>query len=466
MIGRYLPDDGFRILRLTGAMVALVLLLGANEASADLFRPASTADARTAQSEASGRSPMGVPARERLVRLDPAVLARHLVPSGTDLAPNRAERAQQLDGTVLIRLFPDVAATFRRSEVEALETGGVAWTGDVAGRAFSTATLVISNDQITGMVQLGRRVFSIEPVSKLIHRIIEIDPNGFPPEHAHPVPQAPTGELPVITPPRARLPQDVEPQATAGTRIRVLVAYTQAAAAQSPNIVNDINLAIVLGNQALARGATRIRLVLTRATAINYNEGTDFSANLNALTSGSRFDRIRQLRTRTRSDLVALLRKSGGSCGIAWYLPNPSAATKDYGFSVIARNCITNHSFIHELGHNMGLRHDRYVNAPAPNSEYNFGYVNLPARIRSIMAYNDQCAANGVSCTRVNFFSSPRRPCIDDGQSYGCTSSTKIGVRAGRPGAADAARRLSETRTAIGAYLDVETAEAPVPMAD
>jgi len=461
MIGCSMRYDRAPLRRLITATLMVFLLTSGREALADLFRPTTAGEARVAQAEASTRTPMGFPARERLVRLDPSVLARHLAPSGADLATGRAERARQLDGILRIRLFPDVAVTIRRTDVEALETGGIAWTGDAAGHAFSSATLVITNQQITGLVQFEDRLFTIEPVSRLIHRIVEIDSARFPPEHPTQPPEPSSNKSGNLAPRQ----EDRQSEATGTTRIRVLVAHTPAADAQSPNIINDINLAVALSNQALKRGSTNIKLVLTRAIRVNYNEGADFNANLNALTKGREFARLRRTRDNTRSDLVVLLRTAGQYCGIGWYIENPSPASRDYGFSATARACITNHTFAHEIGHNMGLKHDRYVHDVAPNSVYNFGYVNLKARVRSIMAYTDECTANGISCPKVNFFSSPA-PCTADGRPYGCAVRTKIGVRKGRPGAADAARRLSETGPGIGSYRDVESAEAPIPMAD
>src|SRR5262249_3160439 len=79
------------------------------------------------------------------------------------------------------------------------------------------------------------------------------------------------------------------------------------------------------------------------------------------------------------------------------------------GFNVVARACASaNFSFPHELGHNMGARHDWFVD-PTNNSPYtyNHGYVNLGGQWRTVMAYNDQCAASGFNCQRLAYFSNP-----------------------------------------------------------
>jgi hypothetical protein len=125
-------------------------------------------------------------------------------------------------------------------------------------------------------------------------------------------------------------------------------------------------------------------------------------------------------------------------------MPTPSPATRETGFSVIAHGCITNLSFHHELGHNMGLQHDRYVVAGNPGTNfYNFGFVNYAHRVRTIMAYNNFCADRGQNCTRINWFSSP---------TVRATGNVVIGRARGTTGAADNTLRLKQTRIPISQY--------------
>ena len=220
----------------------------------------------------------------------------------------------------------------------------------------------------------------------------------------------------------------------------------------------EIDQAIDLANQAYARGAIPMRLQLAGSMAVAYAEGngtaTRFGTNLNHLTSGQQFATVRARRNQTNADLVALLRADPTACGqqcacgIAWFpgggaMPMPSPATSDTGFSIIAHGCITNLSFHHELGHNMGLNHDRYVSDPAGTNIYNFGYINFAQRVRTIMAYNNYCADRGQNCTRINWFSSP---------TVRATGNIVIGRARGTAGAADNTLRLKQTRTPISQY--------------
>ena len=130
-------------------------------------------------------------------------------------------------------------------------------------------------------------------------------------------------------------------------------------------------------------------------------------------------------------------------------MPSPGISTQNTGFSVIAHNCVVgNYSWHHELGHNMGLQHDRYQyeidSGDTPSNQfYNFGYVNTTRKMRTVMAYNTKCADEGFNCTRINWFSSP---------TIRATGGVTIGKSKGKPGAANAAQRLHTNRTAISQY--------------
>lgn len=101
--------------------------------------------------------------------------------------------------------------------------------------------------------------------------------------------------------------------------------------------------------------------------------------------------------------------------------------------------CVMNLSFHHEMGHNMGLRHDNYVDPTGKGSKnYNHGYSNLKAKMRTVMAYNNECVSKGFNCTRINWFSSAK---------IKATGNVKIGA-----GGQDNSKRLGETYVAISAY--------------
>jgi hypothetical protein len=201
----------------------------------------------------------------------------------------------------------------------------------------------------------------------------------------------------------------------------VLVVYSaaaRAAAGGTAQIEAEIALGIAETNAYYAQSgiAQRVRLVHTAEVA--FGNGVGYEAALNQLTNTADgvLDNVHALRNAYGADLVSLWVESfaeAGICGVAWLLQTVSASFATSGFSVLARpGCaVSNKSFAHELGHNMGARHDHYVESGSLTPFYNYGYVHLSAtpseRWRTVMAYNNQCLDSGYSCTRLGYFSNP-----------------------------------------------------------
>ena len=114
----------------------------------------------------------------------------------------------------------------------------------------------------------------------------------------------------------------------------------------------------------------------------------------------------------------------------------------------------------HELGHNMGLSHDRYQehhNADGVSPHPAYGYVNQRAfaaeaarssRWRTIMSYVNQCEDAYTSCPWLLRFSNPR-------QSYnGDPLGIPFGEGSGVTGPADAATVLNATGPAVALWRD------------
>jgi len=120
---------------------------------------------------------------------------------------------------------------------------------------------------------------------------------------------------------------------------------------------------------------------------------------------------VHALRDRYRADVVHMLVKKDRSrrdhCGIA--KSNPSLRS-ELAFSVSDRECALHYyAAVHEIGHSLGLEHDRYVAREDRQhpGDFNFGYVALEQRFNTVMAYSRQCRDRGVKCLPVLYFSSP-----------------------------------------------------------
>ncbi len=422
------------------ATVLLIIVWTIPATASSLFVP--LPESRIAGADAHENAHRGV-IRSRNVAIDGTYLASRIAPQGVDHAADRLDLAPAA-APVRMELFPGVAVDLNRTSLTEAFGGGFVWTGEAQGGLAGTADLVIVDGKITGHVSVGPfgRRFRIEPLPvDGAHRISEIDGSAFP------------GDIQIeVAQPAGPAQRSDAPQNTR-TEITVLVAYTQRANTLLGNPVAQANLAVSMANSAYQRSNVMIDLRLVGTHLVTgYDEAAAASYNqvLYDLTDGRSsgpFLPVHQKRDSLGSDLVALLIDRREYCGLAWMPMPPTASSSMYGMSLTTWDCISNQTFAHEIGHNMGLSHDRYVVDPAPNTEYNFGYVDLVGRFRDIMSYTNACTAASISCPRIDNFSNPA-------VSH---NGRPTGISAGNANAADGARALNENRAAIAAYRATPT---------
>lgn len=214
------------------------------------------------------------------------------------------------------------------------------------------------------------------------------------------------------------LPRPVNPNEL--ITIDVLILYTPGlASALGSRLFPRLEQAISDANNAYRDSAVNIHL---RAIHIRQVEYTDYSNNADALRAltyetQSAFAGINQLRDDAKADLVVLIRSFQypiqESCGVAWLLGMGEQAhlihkQADYAYSVVSVGISNGYScsdlaFVHELGHNMGLTHDKTNAAQKGAFPYSYGY-QVPGVFGTIMAY---------STNRIARFSSPLQLCMD-----------------------------------------------------
>ena len=408
-------------------------------ATLDLFKPAQLDERQVADRQAARAS--GV-LRSRHLDIQPDALERVLRYAGAE----SGRAATREEARLRIGLFARATGTFRQTGVERAFGGRIVWIGaEEFGRG--SATLVTFGGQVTAHIVLDGRTFRIDPVSGAVHRVSEISVDALPAD-------APHQSAPHTTEKTATADRSVTLRSRTSSVIDVLVAYTARAKRASADILNDVNLAVSLTNQAYSNSGVGVRIRL-RGTMLakGYDElSRSYTAALYDLTgmsgggstSAGRADLapVRQQRDDIGADLVVLLREGTEYCGQAWVIEAPSGSYSKYGYAQVSRVCVPRYVMAHELAHLMGLRHDRYVEGSEPASEYNFGFVQLSTRARDIMSYPNLCSDSSLNCTVVNMFSNP--------QKY--VDGARFGIPAGKPGAADGARRLDETRAAVARY--------------
>ena len=237
---------------------------------------------------------------------------------------------------------------------------------------------------------------------------------------------------------------------TAGdATIDVAVVYTPAARAAVADVEVVIDLLIRNTNHALQGSGVPHRIALVARSEVQYTESGDSRADLSRLANPSdgQMDEVHALRDRVGADLVHLivLEPDPETCG---------RALRPGAFSLSGISC-GSMTFAHELGHNLGLRHDRYQvlqheRGPDPHPAH--GYVNQfasdspPAkRWRTIMSYPAYCQP--FFCLQLFRFSNPRQTWNDDpmGIAWGDGGS-------GLTGPADAAAVLVNTGPAVARW--------------
>lgn len=353
---------------------------------------------------------------------DPTVRRSRYTTINFDVLPGPSDRRMLREPSISLELFPDVTiyAAFDRYDPNA---DGVTWVGHVEGLPMSTVTLVYSNGLMTGSIVTPTALYQIRPASAAaraaadaggqLHVVSQIDQGAFLPE-ADPV-------EPTFTDAERAAAAEM-PMADSADFIDVMVVYTPLAAAHAGGqtaIANLINLGISETNTSYANSGVNQRLRLVRTAQVNYVETGNFSQALAELRTGGTVSLgplagVAAMRNASGADMVKMLihPTSPSACGIAFIMTSVSNIFESAAFSVTDTGCVSpNYTFAHELGHNMGARHDWYMDAGTTPFSFAHGHVNptVGQRWRTIMAYPDMCTALGFSCTRLLHWANPEK---------------------------------------------------------
>jgi hypothetical protein len=203
----------------------------------------------------------------------------------------------------------------------------------------------------------------------------------------------------------------------AGTAyLDVAFVWTQAASAQVSGIQSAVSKAIGYANAANKNSRVSASFRFVHGEAVTYTEQTSSLADLKRLSgeTAGYFAAQRKMRDDDHADMLVLVgRWTDPYCGWGYQMD-----TGDYGsahaaraFAVVNAGCLTGGSTAHELGHLLGLRHDR-ANASGTNDHwtYNFGYANATAGFYTVMAYPPaKCGTvvQEIPCKNIPYWSSP-----------------------------------------------------------
>ena len=370
------------------------------------------------------------------------------------LAAVRASLESGRPATIDLNLFDDVVFKAVNLRMAPTSSGGYSLSGHIEGVPLGTATLVVNGEVVVGSIRTPTGTYTIDANGGICH-IRKVDAANLPPR------AEPLRALPSMRSPRRASAGNAATASSAhsaddeeGSIVDVLVAYTPAVREASGGVLAAHALAelfVAETNQAYADSDVDQEVFLTRVVEVDYEESASGGLDLGRLRNPSDgyMDIVHELREKTGSDLVHLIADARGVCGIAYLLVYVSPLFESLGFGVTRYDC-GGVTFAHELGHNMGLRHDRYVDSTDTPFPYAHGYVNrvaleagspVTSRWRTLMSYANECRDAGIVCEELLRFSNSELEYEGD----------PMGIAEGDE-AADARRSLNETRTTVAGY--------------
>ncbi len=401
---------------------AAALLLANWSYAAELFLPVEPAGAE----DRAAAPAANVGSAERRTSAVGGAWERRVRVARNELARVRDEVEDSGEGRLRLNVNADVDLDMV-VERTASTPWGYSLSGRIEGRSVGFVTLVVHPQAVSASIWTPDVSYEVVPLGGGVHAVRDV--TNAPPVDCAGVVQPEHPELGI---------SDVSDDASGAqgtaddvTAVDLLVVWTpwieeyHRGEALTKLYVDWI---VSITNHTFERSGAFVSVNLVGAERVDYEEGENISTDINRLVdpADGHMDSVHILRDTLGADLVHLLARSNG--GIA-----------QGAFSI---NAIT-----HEIGHNMGLVHDRYVDG-SHGYEYGFAGDGRVCEV-TVMAYTNRCEASGKAPLFVPLFSSPWR--------YGPTG-TPLGVsrfsrqRALVDGPTDAVLALNRNRHRVANY--------------
>jgi hypothetical protein len=321
--------------------------------------------------------------------------------------PAAARQLRDNGGRLRLPLPGGRAVVAVRRQVTSLADGGTLWSGTLDGEP-GRVLLVSRGDVMAALVETPDRTFALLPGAQEGHLVADVTAEArvcgggrlaamAAPGRGDSAPAVPAGASVAL------------PAGATSPVVDLLVVFTpdaRIAAGGEAAILATIELAVAVTNQALDNSDVDGRIRLVDAREVAYTESRLLTVDLDRLTTRTDgfMDDVHGLRDAVGADLVSLIveRNTAGLEGLGWLMQSPSSAFESLAFSVVMRRTAATLTLAHELGHNLGLNHDR-ANASAQGVyPYAYGYRD-PPYFRDLMAYS----CPGTPCPLISHFSNP-----------------------------------------------------------
>ena len=374
-----------------------------------------------------------------------------------------------------LNLFDDAVVEVQIKRVRPTRTGYFI-SGAPEGMEWGEVRLVVNGPVMVGTVETPESKFTIRSggsgrhVVRQIDRskeIFECEVEEAPIVHPSTLPAISSLGPPIagaISPPAI---QADDMPTEDGSEVRVLLVYTRSVQVNQGGLAGTralIDLFIASANQAFEDSGISPRLVLAHSALVDY-AGETPSIDLHRLRNpdDGYMDEIHSLRNEHAADLVHLLTDAPEAArGIAYLMRQESLLYEASAFAVSAGD--SEKVFTHEIGHNFGMAHDRYVHGSLRAIyPYAYGYVNegafdsdasSEALWFTVMGYYDRCSDAGLDCERLLRFSNPDQSYLGD--PLGVTADS---AATGLDGPSDARLTLNNTARWVGSLRSESCAE-------
>jgi hypothetical protein len=360
-----------------------------------------------------------------------AIIAKITKPPGTGDVQYAGSSSDPFGAEVTLPFRQGKSITLVRKSSTFREDGSITWVGEVADTGERAVLMLWGNALLTGYFAYNGTIFAVESLGGGINAYKELG-HGLP---DHPAEtgsrdgdsaRAPDAITPKHAPSEPGVPPfpDKERKALEAKNITInlMLLYTKNVARHYTRDPADLlELGVDETNETFRNsGLGNIRLRLVHSQLIDYDAsvGDQFNHLYTMVDGVGPFKDVRKLRNEKRAAIVGLIIDNPTGCGLSTRIGPDS----DEAFFVVHHACATiTMSIAHEIGHILGVRHDRFVDLTDTPFAYGHGYVD-GTKWRDIMSYNVGCGG----CPRIPYWSNPRIMYKGDPTGTPATDSARV----------------------------------------
>ncbi|NPA54107.1 MAG: choice-of-anchor D domain-containing protein [Aquificae bacterium] len=358
-------------------------------------------------------------------------------------------------GSTSIPLPDGTVIQIEREKIE-FRKDGFSIYGKVKGEKDSLVIITVVKGIAYGRVQIGEKIFKIEPVDSKegLYKVIDFSGKESIPFKDDFIPYyGDIKESSFLIKPKNITRDD-------GSIVDVLLLYTrQLKQDLGAGLEAKLRNLVDLGNQILEQSQIYTKLNIVGIVEYESPDANEDNYIVSALSNLASSSEVKRLRNFYKADIVTLFRKYKGDyyCGYAYIpvlLPEDleSDLEKYVGYyQHLAYNVVDIGSsgdiycpdviYIHEVGHNFGCQHDKDHATGIGAYYYSYGY-DKPGIFATIMSYDKP---------RINYFSNPNI-------TY---KGYQIGKPEKDPEAADNAKTINKTKILIANFRN-SSEEQPI----